>query len=121
MRTSRVAPLKNGAEIPAPPERVAAFCAVGNPESFFEQVRGSGYELALQKSFADHHVYSQDEIDVLVQAAKEAGAAALITTGKDAVKLRTLSFSLPCYVLEIEMVIENGEDLTRMLIDASER
>jgi tetraacyldisaccharide 4'-kinase len=118
MRTSRVAPLKNGAEIPAPPERVAAFCAVGNPESFFEQVRGSGYELALQKSFADHHVYSQDEIDVLVQAAKEAGAAGLITTGKDAVKLRTLSFSLPCYVLEIEITIDNGEDLARLIIDA---
>ena len=35
--------------------------------------------------------------------------ASLITTAKDAVKLRTLSFSIPCYVLEIEIAIENAE------------
>src|SRR5829696_3572409 len=119
MRTSRVAPLKNGSEIPPPPQRVAAFCAVGNPESFFEQVRGSGYELALQKSFPDHHIYSQDEIDALVQAAKEAGAGGLITTAKDAVKLRTLTFSLPCYVLEIEIEIERAEDLANIVQSSS--
>lgn len=115
MRTSRVSPLKNGSsETLTPPARVAAFCAVGNPHSFFEHVRRSGYELALQKYYPDHHVYSQDEIDALAQQAKEAGAEALITTAKDAVKLRTLSFSLPCYVLEIEMSIENGEELARL-------
>ena len=115
MRTSRVSPLKNGSsETLTPPARVAAFCAVGNPHSFFEHVRRSGYELALQKLYPDHHVYSQDEIDALAQQAKEAGAEALITTAKDAVKLRTLSFSLPCYVLEIEMSIENGEELARL-------
>ena len=48
MRTSRVSPLKNGSsETLTPPARVAAFCAVGNPHSFFEHVRRSGYELAL--------------------------------------------------------------------------
>ena len=115
MRTSRVSPLKNGSsETLTPPARVAAFCAVGNPHSFFEHVRRSGYELALQKYYPDHHVYSPDEIDALAQQAKEAGAEALITTAKDAVKLRTLSFSLPCYVLEIEMSIENGEELARL-------
>lgn len=119
MRTSCVAPLKNGSDVLRPPARVAAFCAVGNPASFFEQLRRSGYELALQKFFPDHHVYSQDEIDSVVQAAKEAGAAGLITTAKDAVKLRTLSFSLPCYVLEIEMVIENGDELKRMVLAAA--
>ena len=119
MRTARMASLKNGSEALSPDARVAAFCAVGNPHSFFEHVRRSGFELALQKSFPDHHVYSQDEIDSLSQAAKEAGASALITTAKDAVKLRTLSFALPCYVLDIEIEIENAEELARLVAQKS--
>ena len=120
MRTSRVSPLKNGSEPPIPPARVAAFCAVGNPRSFFEHVRRAGYDLAFQKSFADHHVYSQDEIDAIVREAAALAVTSLITTAKDAVKLRTLSFSIPCYALEIEMWIENADELTRMVIKSSE-
>ena len=118
MRTSRVSPLKNGSDTSTPPARVAAFCAVGNPHSFFEHLRRSGYELALEKSFPDHHVYSQDEIDSLSRAAKEASASNLITTAKDAVKLRTMSFSLPCSVLEIELEIDNAEEFTRLIVEA---
>jgi tetraacyldisaccharide 4'-kinase len=115
MRTSRVSPLKNGSEALTPPARVAAFCAVGNPRSFFEHVRRAGYDLALEKSFADHHVYSQDEIDAIVREAKALATPSLITTAKDAVKLRTLSFSIPCYVLEIEINIQDADELARML------
>jgi len=78
-----------------------------------------GYELALEKSFPDHHVYSQEEIDALQQAAKEVGAVGLITTAKDAVKLRTLSFSMPCFVLEIEIVIEEAEAFERLIVQAA--
>ena len=116
MRTSRVSPLKNGPGKLTPPARAAAFCAVGNPSSFFERVRRTGYELALSTSFPDHHIYSQSEIDSIARSAQNAGATALITTAKDAVKLRSLSFSVPCYVLEIEISIENGEELTRLLL-----
>ncbi len=117
MRPLRVSSLKNPSGTLAPPARVAAFCAVGNPYSFFENLRGLGFELALQKSFPDHHVYSQDEIDSLIQSAKETGATSLITTAKDAVKLRTLSFSMPCYVLNIEISIENSAAFTRMIME----
>ena len=118
MRPVRVVSLKNAGETLAPPARVAAFCAVGNPESFFENVRQLGFEIGLQRSFSDHHVYSQAEIDSLI---KDAGATSLITTAKDAVKLRTLSFTAPCYVLEIEIAIENAEEFTRLIVDACER
>ena len=74
MRTVRVTPLKNGGETIAPPARVAAFCAVGNPASFFRNLRQAGYELVLEKAFPDHHVYSQDEIDSVIDAANETGA-----------------------------------------------
>ncbi len=119
MRTSRMAGLKSNGETLKAPARVAAFCAVGNPSSFFEQLRRAGFELALEKSFPDHHIYSQGEIDAIVRSASEAGASALVTTAKDAVKLRTLTFSLPSYVLEIEISIENSEELARLIIAAA--
>ena len=40
---------------------------------------------------------------------KQTGANALITTAKDAVKLKGMAFSLPCYVLEIEIVIDDAD------------
>ena len=119
MRVARITPLKNGGEAIAPPARVAAFCAVGNPASFFKQLGAAGYEVVLERAFADHHVYSQDEVDSVVRLAGDAGASALITTAKDAVKLRGLSFSLPCYVMEIEIAIDDAEGFRRVVFEAA--
>ena len=118
MRTSRASALKNSAQALKPPARIAGFCAVGNPASFFEQLRRAGFEVVLEKSFPDHHVYSQDEVDAIARSATEAGAKAVITTAKDAVKLRSLHFAMPCYVLEIDIRIENGEELVRLITSA---
>jgi tetraacyldisaccharide 4'-kinase len=120
MRMVRVTPLKNGGETLSAPARVAAFCAVGNPVSFFENLRRAGFELAVEKSFPDHHVYSQDEIDSVIKAAKETCADALITTAKDAVKLRALSFAMPCYVVEIEVAIEDADGFGQLVSSACE-
>src|SRR6185295_16175968 len=115
MRPVRVTSLKNGPEISLP-GRVGAFCAVGNPSSFFESLRGLGYELGLERAFADHHAYSQSDVDALDKLARQVGANALITTAKDAVKLKGMAFSLPCYVLEIEIVIDDADGFQRMLV-----
>lgn len=94
---------------------LAAFCAVGNPESFFEQVRKHGYELVFEKAFTDHHWYTQYDINNLIKAANESGAKSLITTAKDAVKLHSLSFSLPLHVLEVEIAIKNEAALVELI------
>lgn len=95
---------------------VAAFCAVGNPYSFFAQLRTSGYELVLEKAFTDHHAYTQNDVGDLVAAATRAGATSLITTAKDAVKLNSLSFPLPYHVFEIEIAITDEELFTNLLL-----
>lgn len=100
-----------------PTGAVAAFCAVGNPQSFFTELTQAGYEVVLQKAFADHHAYSQRDVDDLVRAATKAGATSLITTAKDAVKLRSLSFSLPWHVLEIEVSIKNEDAFRQMILN----
>src|SRR6185436_19199255 len=35
--------------------KVAAFCGVGNPESFFNHLRREGYSPSLTRAFSDHH------------------------------------------------------------------
>lgn len=93
---------------------VAAFCAVGNPGSFFVQLRRHGYELAIEKAFTDHHSYTQKDVDELVADATRAGAKALVTTAKDGVKLRSLSFSMPWHVFAIEIEIKNESALAEL-------
>ena len=117
MRPVRVASLKNGPETIAVPGRVGAFCAVGNPASFFESLRRLGYELGLERAFADHHVYTQSDADALNQLAKQVGANALITTAKDAVKLKGMAFSLPCYVFEVEIAIDDADGFLKVVLD----
>ncbi len=121
MQTLRVSSLKDMRDASPPPRAIAAFCAVGNPHSFFRHLRQAGYDLFLEMAFPDHHFYTQNEIDSLLRSAKQAGAASLITTAKDAVKLRSMTFSIPCYVLEIEILIENSNKLTRLILDAANK
>jgi tetraacyldisaccharide 4'-kinase len=115
MRAARVVSLKNGPETLAVAGRVGAFCAVGNPKSFFESLRG--YEVGFERAFTDHHAYSQADVDALNQLAKETGANALITTAKDAVKLKGMSFALPCYVLEIEIDMNDADAFQKLVLD----
>jgi len=117
MRPLRVESLKNGPETIALPTRVGAFCAVGNPASFFESLTRLGYELGLERAFADHHAYSQSDVDELHQLARQTGATALITTAKDAVKLKGMEFALPCYVLEIEIAIDDADNFQNVILD----
>lgn len=116
MRVMRIKKLSNAPEIiPSPesiPSPLAAFCAIGNPHSFFNQLE---HDVVLQKAFPDHHRYTQHEIDSFIDDAARTGARSLITTAKDAVKLQSLSFSLPCYILEIEPQIENELELVQQI------
>ena len=109
---SSMRPVKNLLPIAAP---VAALCAVGNPHSFFTQLHAAGYNVVVEKTFADHHSYTQQDVDRLLNEATRAGATNLITTAKDAVKLRSLSFTLPWHVFEIEIAIQNETEFRQLV------
>ena len=97
------------------PSPVAAFCGIGNPSSFFNLLLTNGVQVIHTETFPDHHHYSPADVNALSEQAKRLGAQTLITTAKDAVKLRNFDFGLPCYVLEIEISIDH-EDKLRDLI-----
>ena len=77
-----------------------AFCGLGNPDSFFVQLRRENFNLAYSRTFPDHHIYRQNEIQKLERDAIRKRADILLTTAKDAVKLTHLKFNLPCFVIE---------------------
>jgi tetraacyldisaccharide 4'-kinase len=68
-------------------KRVLAFAGIGDPTRFFNTLRSSGIEVAAQRAFADHHAYSQAELEGLIAEAKRDGLT-LVTTEKDLARLR---------------------------------
>jgi tetraacyldisaccharide 4'-kinase len=76
-------------------KRVLAFAGIGDPTRFFRTLRGSGIEVARERGFADHHPFSQDEIEALTTEARRE-ALTLVTTEKDLARLRRAE-GLPCW------------------------
>lgn len=109
-------PQMDSEEIKALP--IGAFCGIGNPESFFQLLQRGGYSLTSQCSFRDHYNFTQADVDLIVREAQSKGARALLTTAKDAVKLRALKIALPCYAAEIEIEIEHAERLRELILQA---
>ncbi len=120
MQTSGIKTLVDRKEVSrkSVPQPLAAFCAVGNPDSFFKQLEREGLVCVLKKIFPDHHVYRQADVDSLVDAAATAGAKGLITTAKDAVKLAAYFFQLPCHILEIQITFEEPREFLQMILDS---
>ena len=79
-------------------KRVLAFAGIGDPARFFNTLRASGIDVAGQRAFADHHPYSQAEIESLIAEAKR-DALTLVTTEKDLARLRRRS--LPDWAQQI--------------------
>ena len=77
-----------GASAPArPPGAVLAVAGVARPERFFEELRSAGWDVKRTMTFPDHHRYSRADAAALADAARSAGARAIVTTEKDVVRL----------------------------------
>jgi tetraacyldisaccharide 4'-kinase len=99
------------ANFSADESRVAAFCGIGNPDSFFSLLRQNKYDVAYTRAFRDHHEYTQSDVNRFVTEANSRGAKFILTTAKDAVKLNDLKFDLPCLVIDAEIEIDDEAQL----------
>jgi tetraacyldisaccharide 4'-kinase len=98
-------------------QKITAFCGIGNPAAFFADVRRWQFNLIAEDAFPDHHVYTEQELQRLVARARAVGAAALLTTEKDAVKFpRNWRPELPILACVIATPIHEGEDFERLLL-----
>ena len=72
---------------PAPDRPAFAFAGIAKPERFFGDLERAGWTLTGRRSFRDHHHYSVPEIEEIARAAMSSGAAVILTTEKDFVRL----------------------------------
>jgi len=99
--------------LPAP---IFAFCGIGNPEAFLKDLQRWGINVAGRRFFRDHHRYTRSDLCRIEEAAQAAGAAALITTEKDAQNIDpTLISGLPIYVALIELCLPAEQEFMRDL------
>jgi tetraacyldisaccharide 4'-kinase len=68
-------------------KRVSAFAGIGDPARFFRTLRAAGIEVIRERAFADHHPFSNAEIETLRTDAKR-DALTLVTTEKDLARLQ---------------------------------
>ena len=92
---------------PPTADRCFAFCALGNPNNFYEQLRQENFDLVSTRDFPDHHFYTPRDIAEISEKAQSVGANVLLTTAKDAVKLVGFDFQMPCFVVQTEMVFDS--------------
>jgi tetraacyldisaccharide 4'-kinase len=103
-------------------QKVAAFCAIGNPRAFFSDLRRWGFNLVTENAFPDHHVYTGEEIRKLAARACRNGAAALLTTQKDAAKFsQDWTVKLPIFACNIEAQILDAGNFERTLLTYLEK
>ena len=63
-------------------KKVTAFAGIGNPENFFNLLKGNNINVVKEMKFPDHYNYSKKKLENLINEAKENNTI-LITTEKD--------------------------------------
>jgi tetraacyldisaccharide 4'-kinase len=112
--------LRRTMEVPAVNGLVVAFCGIARPEQFFVGLESAGLHLAARIAFPDHHPYSAADRERLLAAARQAGAAALVTTEKDRVRLGHLAAArpetLPLLTAGLRVEIEHENEVVSWLL-----
>jgi tetraacyldisaccharide 4'-kinase len=82
-----------------------AFCGIGNPQGFFDDLNRWHVPVAGQSVFRDHYHYSFADLRRLESAANGSGAIAFVTTEKDAENLPVGKGStIPIFIAVIDFV-----------------
>lgn len=93
--------------------QVAGFCAIGDPLSFESILKDSGARVSRLFNYMDHHVYSRENIQRMVEFCRAQNITVLATTHKDAVKLKDfkdLLGSIRLVYISIQLEITKGSD-----------
>ncbi|MCX5837849.1 MAG: tetraacyldisaccharide 4'-kinase [Deltaproteobacteria bacterium] len=87
-------------------QKVFAFAGIGSPEAFRRGLTALGAKVVSLQAFPDHHPYGRSDIEALRRLAAESGAARIVTTEKDGVRLADFpDFQAEISLLRIGMEI----------------
>ena len=91
-------------------DRVLVVTGIAHPEPMVEELRRSCK--VQHMAFPDHHAYNKRDMDRIREAfgALQGQRKVIVTTEKDAVRLRGLTEGLPFYVLPIEVAFHKESD-----------
>jgi tetraacyldisaccharide 4'-kinase len=92
-------------------KRCFVFCAIGNPNAFFDTVSRCGAEIVDRQSFADHYAFQTDDLERLSQkTALNPNIDLILCTGKDLAKIHMDHLgSKPLFAVDVELTIRLGE------------
>lgn len=109
-------PLKGEAAALQPGAKVVGMAGLADND-VFSAFLGSRYNLAHFESFADHHTFSRKEVELL-WSKYGTFAQAIVTTEKDAVRLRNMQGleGIPIFVIPITVVFLNNESAFLQLL-----
>ena len=89
---------------------VLAIAGIADPFAFFRDARAAGWSIAGQMPFRDHHRYTREDLHHVVAMARTNGAAAVLTTEKDYVRLLPFRpFPLPVVYAPLALDIASPE------------
>jgi tetraacyldisaccharide 4'-kinase len=96
--------------------RVFAFSGIARPASFLATLRALGVVIAAERAYPDHQVYDKSDLADVFQKAADHGADMIVTTEKDAVRLRELRPE-GIWALRIEQEVLERREWQRFLLD----
>jgi tetraacyldisaccharide 4'-kinase len=100
-------------------KKVLAFCGIGNPAAFFASLEALGAEVVDQKSWPDHHAYTAEDIQSLIDWYNDDRDAVLVCTVKDWVKIQESSLGgRDLLALEIELKFLSGQVELETLLES---
>jgi tetraacyldisaccharide 4'-kinase len=85
---------------------VYGFCGIGNPQSFGKTLASTGADIKCLKTFRDHYRFTPDDMKTIAVDAEKAGAAWIVTTEKDIMRLRGFDLPKNLVALAIEFSAE---------------
>lgn len=103
------------------PARPFLLSGIANPERFWSDVSSAVPAVAGRSAFADHHRFTAEEIRRVADEARAARADSIVTTAKDAVRLRAPAPEIPVLVFRIAAQIEDEARFRERLLAAVRR
>jgi tetraacyldisaccharide 4'-kinase len=70
-----------------PDQQVFVAAGIARPQRFLDDLAAAGWRVSGSMIFRDHHWFTQADVTAIARAARAAGAAVVLTTDKDGVRL----------------------------------
>jgi tetraacyldisaccharide-1-P 4'-kinase len=105
--------------------KVLAVAGIGQPDRFVQSLRDAGWNVVDAVMFKDHHRYSASDVASIQSRVAASGAAAVLTTDKDAVRFEAIGVPFALYRVPLHVEFDPAaalfESIRAVLASCSDR